>query len=161
MSSRSLMDQVQRQELEILRQIQSIAEKRGLAYFLAYGTALGAVRHQKQIPWDWDMDLIVPTAGYSELVEALREGLTSQFTVTTPGVEHYSPLFARVHVKGAGQAFAHVDLFPLTRAPSRRAVRRLHARLNRAIRQVHSLKLLRLQDRPHYSRSQRRKVKPR
>lgn len=43
--------------LELVRKIIDICEKLGIGYCIAYGTLLGAVRHQGFIPWDDDFDI--------------------------------------------------------------------------------------------------------
>ncbi len=55
-------------ELEILDQIDSFCRSNGLKYSLAYGTLLGAVRHGGFIPWDDDIDVIMPRADYEFLL---------------------------------------------------------------------------------------------
>ena len=51
------MNEVQKQELEIIVLFDALCKKHDLKYFLAYGTLLGAVRHEGFIPWDDDIDV--------------------------------------------------------------------------------------------------------
>ena len=57
--------------VELLRFIDNICKKYDLEYFLAYGTLLGAIRHNGFIPWDDDCDIIMMRKDYNKLIEVL------------------------------------------------------------------------------------------
>lgn len=53
------IDEFKSRALAVLRQMKSVCEKNNIRFFLAYGTAIGAVRHQGFIPWDDDIDVVM------------------------------------------------------------------------------------------------------
>ena len=55
-------------EMLILSEIDRICRKHGIAYYLGYGTLLGAVRDASFIPWDDDVDIMM----FREDFEAFR-----------------------------------------------------------------------------------------
>lgn len=63
------MKEVQLGSLNILKKIDEICRRENLQYCLAYGTLLGAVRHKGFIPWDDDIDIMMPRKDYDLLVD--------------------------------------------------------------------------------------------
>ena len=57
-------------ELSLLEEFKRICNKLDLRYCAAYGTLLGAVRHQGFIPWDDDMDFFMMWPDYQKLMKA-------------------------------------------------------------------------------------------
>ena len=58
--------------LEILHTIAEICESQQLRYALIYGTLIGAVRHHGYIPWDDDVDIMMPRPDYDKLLAYLK-----------------------------------------------------------------------------------------
>ena len=67
--------EMQEVSLEILHTIASICEKHHFRYALIYGTLIGAVRHKGYIPWDDDVDIMMPRPDYDRLLEYLKENI--------------------------------------------------------------------------------------
>lgn len=67
------LEEIWKVELEILDEIDRVCRENGLRYSLAYGTLLGAVRHKGFIPWDDDIDIMMPREDYDRLRSIWRE----------------------------------------------------------------------------------------
>lgn len=67
------MRESQQGSLEILKKIDEICNQLGLKYYLAYGTLIGAIRHKGFIPWDDDVDIMMPRNDYDRLTHYFIE----------------------------------------------------------------------------------------
>ena len=65
----SFLRKVQLTEYEIFKEFAKIAKKHNIRYFLGQGTLLGAVKYKGFIPWDDDIDLLIP---YRELLKLFK-----------------------------------------------------------------------------------------
>lgn len=54
-------------ELDLLNEFSKVCDKHGLKWFVHAGTMLGAIRHQGFIPWDDDIDVVMPRTDYERL----------------------------------------------------------------------------------------------
>lgn len=62
------IENLQKRGLEIAKVFRDLCEQHGWTYYLAGGSLLGAVRHKGFIPWDDDMDFVMPRKDYDQLV---------------------------------------------------------------------------------------------
>ncbi len=67
------MNEVQRLELEILKKFDEVCRKNHLRYYIAYGTCVGAARHKGFVPWDHDVDVLMPIRDAKKLVKYQSE----------------------------------------------------------------------------------------
>ena len=63
---------LQKCDAEFLKIFNIICKKHKIAYWLDYGTLLGAVRHKGFIPWDDDMDLGVGREDYDRFMKDVK-----------------------------------------------------------------------------------------
>lgn len=61
-------DEIKAAILDIFKTVINICDEQGLRYYLAYGTLIGALRHQGFIPWDDDLDIWMPRPDYDKLL---------------------------------------------------------------------------------------------
>ena len=85
--------------LSILENIASFCDNNSIRYYLAYGTLIGAIRHKGFIPWDDDIDLIMPRKDYDRFIETYN-GFNDNYEVLTyKNNKDYHVNFAKVHDK--------------------------------------------------------------
>lgn len=66
-----MLREIQLRELEMLRAFKAVCEANHLYYTLCGGTLLGAVRHRGFIPWDDDIDVMMPRPDFDRLLEGV------------------------------------------------------------------------------------------
>lgn len=64
----STLKKIQQETLRMLVMFDQYCNDNGLRYFMVGGTLLGAVRHKGFIPWDDDIDLVMPRSDYERLL---------------------------------------------------------------------------------------------
>ncbi len=64
------LDEMKRIELDMMKEIHAFCLAHNITYSLGYGTLLGAVRHTGFIPWDDDIDLIMPRPDYDRFIRS-------------------------------------------------------------------------------------------
>ena len=83
---------VQLTEYDILKEFDRIAKKHNIKYFLGQGTLLGAVKYKKFIPWDDDIDLLIPYRELKKLIKVFPADADEKYLLTNCFIEKHFPL---------------------------------------------------------------------
>ncbi|WP_051226338.1 LicD family protein [Butyrivibrio sp. MC2013] len=110
--------------LEIMDEIHNLCKDNGLRYYLCAGSLLGAIRHNGFIPWDDDLDIMMPREDFNRFINICSDKLGDRFSLAWITTEKkYSRGFAKVCKKGTlfqednGRTVSKwgifVDIFPI------------------------------------------------
>jgi lipopolysaccharide cholinephosphotransferase len=109
--------------LEILIEVSKICDKNNIAYWISFGTLLGAVRHKGFIPWDDDLDIEVKSKDFKKLLKCLESDLPFTMKLQYEGNDKaYFNKYCKVrdtnsviHELGSenfGERGVFIDIFP-------------------------------------------------
>ena len=130
------MARMKRVMLMMYRDVARVCRENGLTLMLGGGSALGAVRHGGYIPWDDDIDLMMPRADYEAFKRVFPQALGEKYVLqapNTPGCE-ISNTFMKIILRGTerlelqklnapGAHGLWLDVFPIDNAPASAARR--------------------------------------
>jgi lipopolysaccharide cholinephosphotransferase len=108
-------------QLSILDKFVEYCKKNKLTYFLGYGTLLGAVRHNGFIPWDDDIDIIMPRPDYDRFIvnfkndklEVLHHTLNKEYPYTFAKVCDTSTILNEQMDLKFKELGINIDIFPI------------------------------------------------
>lgn len=78
------LNAIKKVQLGLLKKFAAVCEVYDLSYCVFYGTLLGAVRHKGYVPWDDDVDVLMPRADYDRLLEVAEEAFETPYFLQTP-----------------------------------------------------------------------------
>ena len=84
---------VQEITLSIYRDIMTVCSKHNLNISLSGGSALGAVRHHGFIPWDDDIDVMMPRSDYNRFLQLFKEELGDKYDMACPYAKYSNQFF--------------------------------------------------------------------
>ena len=143
-------------QLEMMDEVHRLCTENNICYCIAYGTLLGAVRHKGFIPWDLDIDVVMPRADYERFRQVCQAQLEAPYgyldhesqpdymrphaIIThsqTRLVYHFDPVNPKQMTKGV-----YIDIFPLDNAPDDEMEREKHAKQLHRIRRLKEKRMM-------------------
>lgn len=108
-----VLDRLHKEQVTLLKTIDSFCRNKGIQYYLIGGTLLGAVRHKGFIPWDDDIDIAMPREDYDVFIKTFQEFVGDKYFVQTCITDKgYGRDFAKIRVNNTiflEEVDAHVE----------------------------------------------------
>lgn len=145
------LTELRRVEMEILSVFHDICRKHSLRYSLAYGTLLGCVRHQGFIPWDDDIDVMMPVEDYRKFLEIGQEELGDRYFLQhNKNDRFYRNSFAKIRKNNTcaitkytryekhSNHGIYIDIFPITYLPRNKFIQKIQEVILNIIGQINT-----------------------
>ncbi len=90
------IEDIQQVQLNILKKLDEVCQRNKLNYYLAFGTCLGAVRHKGFIPWDDDIDVLMPVEDVDKLLKLQGDFGHKYFIQSRKTDKNYQSIAVRI-----------------------------------------------------------------
>lgn len=135
--------------LEMYKDIAHLCDTNKLIYMLGGGTCLGAIRHKGYIPWDDDLDIMMPRDSYERLIKLLENNeLGEKYEYDTPNSKKdCKNTFLKIYRKDTldveiisenapGPKGIYIDVFPMDYAPKNILFRKLKGMISDLLQMI-------------------------
>lgn len=87
------LSETQKIALDVLKTVADVCEEENIRYYLVFGTLIGAIRHKGFIPWDDDLDIMMPRPDHDRFVEFFLSNPErfKNLKIFTPEINHNYP----------------------------------------------------------------------
>ena len=128
-SLRININEEKKMQLAILEEFKNICDSNNISYYLGGGTLLGAIRHKGYIPWDDDIDVMLPRKDYEKLLQIFNYECDNEYKLISYKNEkdYYYP-FAKIvnleteiiekNYKTIKNMGVYIDVFPIDFLPN-------------------------------------------
>lgn len=123
MKKEIMFEELREIQLQMMDKVHEFCESHNIRYSLGGGTLLGAVRHKGYIPWDDDLDIMLPRPDYDRFIREF-EGVYKDLNIQHLGNDDtcYIP-FAKVYdnrtvlIEKDKRNGVYIDVFPVDGLP--------------------------------------------
>ena len=136
--------------IDLLAQFDKVCKENNLTYSIFAGTLLGAVRHKGIIPWDDDVDVVMPRKDYDRLLHLSHDAFGFPYFLQSPLTDKgFQKGFVRLRNSNTTEisiidaAFdcnhgAFIDIFPMDAIPDDETVFKKQIKeLSRQVKLLH------------------------
>lgn len=126
-------EELKKIQLNILKRIAEYCDQHKLRYFLGYGSLIGAIRHNGYIPWDDDIDIVMPRPDYEQLMQSFNDSEEDIKVVSPSNSKEYYLPFGKAYDERTvlhetqfkmNTFGVYIDIFPLDGAGDLFAVKK-------------------------------------
>lgn len=137
----SKLKDVQKVQVEILKEFDRICKKYDIKYQLFAGTLLGAIRHKGFIPWDDDIDVCLLRSDYEKFLKVCNSDLNEKYFLQNYETDkNYNAQFSKIRKndtlfieKITSDSNIHkgiyIDIFPLDNILKDKFLGKLHQKI--------------------------------
>ncbi|WP_303997432.1 phosphorylcholine transferase LicD [Megamonas hypermegale] len=119
-------------QLEMLVDFANFCDENNITYYLSGGTLLGAIRHKGFIPWDDDIDIMMPREDYEralkmykhEIYEANNININKECWIILGRISN-NKTYLKGNWKDKYKESVYIDIFPLDGLPDNKFFQKL------------------------------------
>ena len=121
--------------LEMLHDVLDVCNRYNITIALCGGSALGAVRHKGFIPWDDDLDVLMPRKDYERFKSIFPKEMSEKYYIAGPNIaglskQRFPKIFKKntvyrslSDVDSKLPSEIYIDIFPVENVPSNKVLR--------------------------------------
>ncbi len=136
------LPEIRKRQIALLVWFDEFCKKESLRYSLAGGTLLGAVRHGGYIPWDDDIDVMMPRPDYDKFISLTKSYNNDKICVISPIFTPKKEILPFTYIKVCDTStlliekqetkrieyYIYIDVFPIDAFPNKEKQQRRFVR---------------------------------